>query len=448
MGSGVILPSPKHRRQQQACSSAANPDRTSQPGSNALLAADGTRPEANPQQAALPCFAVAWGKRPPRSQPTRIGCFAHSPVCWFLRRPACNQPASDALPAITAGGALALNQPESRPSRAGAVERSPPHPRPVMAPAAAKRARQPTRPTARLQRPAHASPHQAVSSRDHRPPSTARTPYLQAIPNAISAKGIPRDGRDAPHRIDHSRLCALRITDFGKQNEKNAQYFTVSSRRSAKSTLSALFFVVFATKNRETEPIRPIRCSFRSNIPKNCSIRYRDLLREGYHGTILSNRFGFLTATRKATCDARTPSTRCAVGVQDLCDARLSTACERPPLPGPRRTDKGDAESNNQEKRGANRLSSPKALVRTAPLNRCRSRPMQHAARRTRMRSAEQRTLPKGAPGLFANANGRSEPVTLDFASRTSASTPILLTCQEKAKRGTEGRGQRAMSDG
>lgn len=243
-------------------------------------------------------------------------------------------------------------------------------------------------------------------------------------------------------------VCALRITDFGKQNEKNAQYFTVSSRRSAKSTLSALFFVVFATKNRETEPIRPIRCSFRSNIPKNCSIRYRDLLSEGYHGTILSNRFGFLTATRKPICDARTPSTRCAVGVQDLCDARLSTACERPPLPGPRRTDKGDAESNNQEKRGANRLSSPKALVRTAPLNRCRSRPMQHAARRTRMRSAEQRTLPKGAPGLFANANGRSEPVMLDFASRTSASTPILLTCQEKAKRGTEGRGQRAMSDG
>ena len=263
MGSGVILPSPKHRRQQQACSSAANPDRTSQPGSNALLAADGTRPEANPQQAALPCFAAAWGKRPPRSQPTRIGCFAHSPVCWFLRRPACNQPASDALPAITAGGALALNQPESRPSRAGAVERSPPHPRPVMAPAAAKRARQPTRPTARLQRPAHASPHRAVSSRDHYPPSITRTPYPQAIPNAISAKGIPRDGCDAPHRIDRSRLRTMRITDFGKQNGKNARYLTVSSRRSAKSALSALLFVVFTTKSRATKPAGPIGRPFR-----------------------------------------------------------------------------------------------------------------------------------------------------------------------------------------
>ena len=323
-----------------------------------------------------------------------------------------------------------------------------PHPRPAITLAAAKRARQPTRPTARLQRPAHASPHRAVSSRDHYPPSITRTPYPQAIPNAISAKGIPRDGCDAPHRIDRSRLRTMRITDFGKQNGKNARYLTVSSRRSAKSALSALLFVVFTTKSRATKPAGPIGRPFRSNIPKNCSIRYRDLLSEGYHGTILSNRFGFLTATRKPICDARTPSTRCAVGVQDLCDARLSTACERPPLPGPRRTDKGDAESNNQEKRGANRLSSPKALVRTAPLNRCRSRPMQHAARRTRMRSAEQRTLPKGAPGLFANANGRSEPVMLDFASRTSASTPILLTCQEKAKRGTEGRGQRAMSDG
>lgn len=230
MGSGVIPPSPKHRRQQQACSSAANPDRTSQPGSNALLAADGTRPETNPQQAALPCFAAAWGKRSPRSQPTRIGCFAHSPVCWFLRHPACNQPASDVLPAITAGGALALNQPESRPSRAGAAERSPPHPRPVMAPAAAKRARQPTRPAARLQRPAHASPHQAVSNRDHRPPPTARTPYPQVIPNAISAKGILRGDRNTPHRTDRSRLCALRITDFGKQSGKNGRYFTVSNR--------------------------------------------------------------------------------------------------------------------------------------------------------------------------------------------------------------------------
>lgn len=85
MGSGVILPSPKHRRQQQACSSAANPDRTSQPGSNALLAADGTRPEANPQQAALPCFAAAWGKRPPRSQPTRIGCLAGNHSRWSPR---------------------------------------------------------------------------------------------------------------------------------------------------------------------------------------------------------------------------------------------------------------------------------------------------------------------------------------------------------------------------
>ena len=123
MGSGVILPSPKHRRQQQACSSAANPDRTSQPGSNALLAADGTRPEANPQQAALPHLATAWGKRPPHSQPTRIGRFAHSPVCWFLRCPVRNQLASDALPAITAGGTLVPNQPESRPSRAGAAAR-------------------------------------------------------------------------------------------------------------------------------------------------------------------------------------------------------------------------------------------------------------------------------------------------------------------------------------
>ena len=262
MGSGVIPPSPKHRRQQQACSSAANPDRTSQPGSNALLAADGTRPEANPQQAALPCFAVAWGKRPPRSQPTRIGCFAHSPVCWFLRRPVATNPhrmpcrqSQQVEPSPLTSPNLVLHA--QAPSSARPSPASGHGARRCEASTAAHS------PTARLQRPAHASPHRAVSSRDHYPPSITRTPYPQAIPNAISAKGIPRDGCDAPHRIDRSRLRTMRITDFGKQNGKNARYLTVSSRRSAKSALSALLFVVFTTKSRATKPAGPIGRPFR-----------------------------------------------------------------------------------------------------------------------------------------------------------------------------------------
>lgn len=82
MGSGVILPSPKHRRQQQACSSAANPDRTSQPGSNTLL-----------QQ-------TAPGLRPTRSR-------RHSLASQPLEAndlPTRNQPASDALPTRQSAG--------------------------------------------------------------------------------------------------------------------------------------------------------------------------------------------------------------------------------------------------------------------------------------------------------------------------------------------------------
>ena len=108
MGSGVILPSPKHRRQQQACSSAANPDRTSQPGSNTLL-----------QQ-------TAPGLRPTRSR-------RHSLASQPLEAndlPTRNQPASDALPTRQSAGScdasFATNSHQTLYRQSQQVEPSPP----------------------------------------------------------------------------------------------------------------------------------------------------------------------------------------------------------------------------------------------------------------------------------------------------------------------------------
>lgn len=234
MRSEVIPPSPKHHRQRQARSSAACPDRMSY-----------------------------WRQTTPSLRPTRSDGVplsrsrlrqTTSSFAANLHRIPCRQ-SRQVEPLLPANPNLAL--------RAQAPQALAPHPRPAMALAAAKRARQSARPTAHLRRLARASPHQAVSSRDHRQPSAARTPYSQAISNAISAKRILRDDCNTPHRIDRCRSRATRITDFGKKNGKNTRYFTESSHRSAKSTLSALLFVAFATKSRGTEPAKPIGRSFR-----------------------------------------------------------------------------------------------------------------------------------------------------------------------------------------
>ena len=78
--------SPKHRRQQQARSSAANPDRTSQPGSNTLLqqTAPGLRPTRS-RRHSLASQPLEANDLPTRNQPAS-DALPHSPVCWFVRR--------------------------------------------------------------------------------------------------------------------------------------------------------------------------------------------------------------------------------------------------------------------------------------------------------------------------------------------------------------------------